>query len=74
MPVFVLVVYIGSTSSVSFRRNISIDLHHCPECHIRNYSLRHFHSQFHTNRGLCKPSCVSGMNTFGLSNGFHADI
>ena len=44
------------------------DLHHCPECHFRHYSPRHFHSHFHTIKGMCKPSCVSCMNTSGLWN------
>ena len=50
-------VQIGSTRSIVFSRNVSIDLQHCPECRIQRYNPRYFPSQFHINRAICK-SCL----------------
>jgi len=63
-------IQIGSTRSIVFSRDVSIDLHDCPVCRIQRYNPRYFHSQLHIHRTLCKSSCVSCMNIlfFGLCN------
>lgn len=49
-------------------------LPHCPHCHFLHSSLHHSHTHFHISKALCKPGCVSCMNTSGWCNGLCSDI
>ena len=48
-------------------------LPHCPHCYFLHSSLHHSHTH-HISKALCKPGCVSCMNTSGWCNGFCSDI
>ena len=50
------------------RLDIKVQKEYQQQCHFQHYSLCRFHSHFHTNKVLCRPSCVSCMNILEISS------